>query len=129
MITQQQANAIRERDVALKAWLGERRSYRQEELPESVVPPTNDELSALEVFEFCRDKPDNYFLYISKNQLFATTWVGEKLGTVVQMGKPWSDNFGGTRVHIRISAINGAVYSGTYYKSSGDYARVKRVRT
>jgi hypothetical protein len=129
MITQQQANTIRERQTALQAWLGERLSYRLDELPANIIPPTNEERSALEVFEFCRDKPDNYFLYISNDQQYATTWTGEKLGTVVQTSKPWRDNFNGTRVHIRISAINGAVYSGTYYKSAGEYARVKRVRT
>jgi hypothetical protein len=32
---------------------------------------------------------------------------------------------GDTRVSIRVYAINGCVYHGTYYKSAGNYARVK----
>lgn len=86
---------------------------------------TNEERSALEVSEFKANLPDKYFLYIDENEKTATTWTGEKLGNVV-FGREWCDNFGGKRQSIRIHAINGHEYAGTYFKSSGNYARVRR---
>jgi hypothetical protein len=88
------------------------------------VAITNEERSAIEVFEFMRDKPERYFLYINEARGIATTWTGAKLG-VVWLGRRYRDNFGGERVSISIRAINGESYSGTFYKSSGDYARVR----
>lgn len=135
MLNEQQAASIRAREQELRVWLGSRTSYHPGELPAEMNPPTNDERSALEVFEFCCDKPEKYFLYISEKHdsalsgptkpRIATTWMGEKLGDV-QFGREWRDSFGGTRVSITIRAINGCAYYGTYYKSSGSYARVKR---
>jgi hypothetical protein len=124
MITEQQAKDIRAREEALRAFLGKRRSYRTEEV-EHLNPPTNDERSALEVFEFHRDKPMKYFLYINEEKKLATTWTGEELGKV-SFGRPWRDNFGGERQHVWIHAITGDAYHGVYYRSAGNYARVRR---
>lgn len=57
-----------------------------------------------------------------------TTWTGEKLGDIVWCGRPYKmPAFGGpsTRQNLRIQAINGLIYSAIYYKSSGDYCRMK----
>ena len=89
--------------------------------------PTNEERSAVEVYEFCTDPPDKYFLYINCTKKEATTWTGDKLGTVA-FGCEFRDNFGGKRVPITVYAINGKKYHGTYYKSSGDYARIKMAK-
>lgn len=85
--------------------------------------PTNEERSAVEVFEFHSDPPQRYFLYINQEKRIATTWTGDKLGDV-SFGRAWRDNFGGERVPISVRAINGRSYHGTYYRSSGDYARI-----
>jgi hypothetical protein len=86
--------------------------------------PTNEMRSACEVYEFCVTPPERYFLYINREKKVATTWTGDVLGQVY-FGTQWRDNFGGTRVPITVRAINGKTYHGTYYKSSGDYARIK----
>ena len=132
-ITAQQAADIRERLARFAAWVDTIRdksgwaSYRPEDIPADVPRVSNDEISALEVFEFIHDAPEKYFLYIREKEGEAITWTGDKLGTVT-FGRPWRDNFGGTRVPIRVQGINGKRYAGTYYKSSGDYARVRLAR-
>jgi hypothetical protein len=90
--------------------------------------PTNEERSAVEVYEFCTDPPKQYFLYINCTKKEATTWMSDKLGNV-RFGTSYKDNFGGQRVPITIAAINGKKYHGTYYKSAGDYARVKMYKS
>jgi len=57
----------------------------------------------------------------------ATTWTGEKLGDV-QFGTSFRSSFGDERVSIRVYAVNGKIYAGTFYKSAGDYARVKMLK-
>lgn len=92
--------------------------------------------SAVERFEFCASPPGTYFLYITKPDAaalargesgVATTWTGDRLGRVT-FGREYRDSFGGRRVPIWIDAINGRRYAGTYFKSSGDYARVKLLK-
>jgi hypothetical protein len=124
-ISAETANDIRNRETALREWMGNRTSYHPDELPAHMNPPTNEERSALEVFEFLRDKPARYFLYINAEKKLATTWTGEELGRVT-FGRTYRDNFGGERVAITVQAVSGDTYHGTYYKSSGDYARVKK---
>ena len=105
---------------------------------------TNDERSEIEVYEFCAAPPEKYLLYIKDNSALragrlgnvpvigtediATTWTGDRLGTVF-MGREYRDSFGGRRVPVTIRAINGRVYHGTYFKSAGDYARVKLAKS
>lgn len=130
MITAEQARDIRTRYDALQVWVDSIRgkngwaSYKPEDKPASVPDVSNEETSALEVFEFVVNPPDRYFLYIRESESLATTWTGDELGHV-SFGREYRDNFGGRRVPITIRAINGRTYHGTYYKSSGDYARVK----
>lgn len=85
---------------------------------------TNELRSALEVWDFCHDIPQNYFLYIKREGAIATTWTGQKLGSV-SFGRSYYSNFGDKRTPVTIYAINGRKYHGTFYESSGDYARVK----
>lgn len=89
--------------------------------------PNNTERSQIETYNFVQNPPDKYFLYIDDKQAKATTWTGEVLGNVF-FGTEWRDNFGGKRVPVTIRAINGKVYHGTYFKSSGNYARIKLSR-
>ena len=123
MLTEEQAAEIRARIKRHQAWLGDRTSYYPHEVPED-AQVTNEERSDLEVFEFITNPPAKYVLYIDTGFKLARTWTGAKLGYVV-FGRTWTDNFGGLRTSIQVWAINGKRYVGTYYRSSGDYARVK----
>lgn len=84
----------------------------------------------VEVYEFLHDKPERYFLYITTTPVmtFATTWVGDKLGTVV-LGREWRSNFGDKRQAVTVKGINGVTYVGTYYKGAGQYARIRAKKT
>jgi hypothetical protein len=133
MITPDHAADICRRNDALMAWVDSIRgkngwaSYRPEDKPADVPDVTNEERSALEVFEFCTHPPDKYSLYISRERQEATTWTGELLGHVT-FGREYGDNFGGRRVPVWIRGINGKQYHGTYYKSSGDFARIRQTK-
>lgn len=104
-------------------------SYHPDEVPAHLKPlVTNEERGAVEVYEFLNDVPEKYFLYIREKDKTAVTWNGEKLGDVT-FGYSYScPGFWGRpskRQPVTIRAINGRTYHGTYFKSSGDYARVK----
>ena len=101
-------------------------AFRPEEVPED-CRIENGELSALEVYEFVNDPPERYFAYVDARWKILTTWTGDKLGDVT-FGTPWVDNFGGRRVPITVAAINGRRYYGTYFESSGNYARIRACR-
>ena len=98
---------------------------------------TNEHRAFIEVFEFMRDKPEKYFLYIREKATTrgllhygpwtAVTFTGFVLGSVTH-GRPYRDNRGGVRVPVAIFACNGKRYNGTYYKSAGEYARVKMAK-
>jgi hypothetical protein len=130
MINAYQANEIQARVTVHNAWVDTIRgkngwaSYMPEDKPPHIPDVSNDEVSALEVWNFYTEIPTKYFLYIDERRNAAITWTGERLG-VVDFGREWRDNFGGTRVSINVHAINGCLYHGTYYKSSGNYARIK----
>jgi hypothetical protein len=93
---------------------------------------------ALEVWDWLHNPPEKYFLYIRlENEkddfLFhrkgeAVNWMGELLGRVETTGKMYRDSFGGKRVPIKVYGTNGVNYYGIYYKSSGNYARIKRYK-
>lgn len=87
----------------------------------------NEMRSKIEVWEFLNNPPDKYFLYIDEKENKAITWMGDILGSVT-FGTAYKCNFGDTRQHITISAINGKTYHGTYFKSSGNYARIKAAK-
>lgn len=90
-------------------------------------PPTNEERGLVEQYEWNANPPSRYFGYINCERKELTTWTGERLGRVV-FGREFRDNFGGKRVPITVYGTNGRMYHGTYYKSSGDYARIKMAR-
>jgi hypothetical protein len=130
MINVDQANEIQARMTVHDAWVDSIQDkngwacYNPEDKPLSIPDVSNAERSALEVWNFYTEIPTRYTLYINEAKQLATTWTGERLG-VVDFGREWRDNFGGTRVSINVHAINGCLYHGTYYKSSGNYARIK----
>ncbi len=134
MLTDAQYAETKARHDAYEAWRGGRTC-----IPADAIPPvtaTNDDRSAIEVYEFCRDKPDRYFVYVSHvdhgiatprlEPLNVTTWTGELLGRISSYGPRYRDNFGGIRQSIHVRAITGEVYHGTYFASSGDYARIRK---
>jgi hypothetical protein len=88
---------------------------------------TNELRSKIEVWEFIHNVPSKYFLYIREKENEAVTWMGDFLGTAY-LGNEYRDNFGGKRQSVTINAINGKTYYGTYYKSSGNYARIKQAK-
>ena len=95
----------------------------QEQLPES---PISSEISAIETYEFINNPPDTYFAYINQENKTMTTWTGEVLGKVFGLwSSGWRSNFGDTRVSIDVKGINEIKYHGFYYKSAGDYCRIK----
>lgn len=112
-------------------------SYKPEDKPANVPDVSNAERSAVEVFEFMRDTPSRYTAYVKVNEEgmgkrplgSVRTWAGDVLGEITWLGSPYRvAGFGsqqGVRQNMRIKAINGRVYSAVYYKSSGDYCRMK----
>lgn len=106
-----------------------RNGLSQEDMAKLPEHPTNGEHSAVEVYEFCAKPPDKYFAYIKEVNGYPrelTTWTGDYLGAVATAGGgAYRDNFGGIRVPISIIGINGKEYYGTYYKSSGNYCRIR----
>ena len=129
-MTAELAADIRRRDEALCTWLGKRTSYHPDELPADINPPTNEERSAVEVFEFMRDKPDKYVVYVKVTNgrvCEAVTWTGEIYGRGT-VGREYTSNMGDKRRSIRFLAITGDTYAGTYYCGTSDYARVRKVK-
>lgn len=96
---------------------------------------TNAERSAREVAEWLKDPPESYFLYVrdindsdGRRAPVVTTWTGDVLGTITGWGATWVDNMGSTRRTLYVHGTNGVDYWGTYFKSAGDYARIKAHR-
>jgi len=128
-----QASDIRRRDAMLQEWIGKRTSYDPKDIPAHIVPPTNAERSACEVFEFMRDKPDSYFLYVTRDKEKGVwnvgTWMGDSLGANVRVGHEYQSNMGDKRRSLYFVAITGESYAGTFFCGTGDYARVRKVKT
>lgn len=88
---------------------------------------TNELRSQIEVWEFLHKPIDKYFIYIDERAYTATTWMGSVLG-IVNFHPPFTAKVGkntSTRQHITVHGIDGKKYYGTYYTSSGNYARIK----
>jgi len=79
----------------------------------------------VEYYEFVDKPPVRYFSYINETHHTMGCWTGGIVLGSVSFGRAWKDNFGGTRVPITVQGINGCTYYGTYYKSAGDYCRIK----
>jgi hypothetical protein len=89
---------------------------------------TNDERSRLEVYLFVTDPPEKYFAYVYEIDgvpASITTWTGEIIGRVTTVFRTHRSGFGDKRVNFRAKMIDGRTYSGTFYKSAGDYCRLK----
>lgn len=124
-----QYRELRDRLDAHQRWVDNRRSYVVSEEPiETRI--SNEERSAIEVWEFTHNPPDKYFLYIEQQRALATTWTGDVLGQVSFGQEYCSPGFyrPSKRIPITVKAINGRTYYGTYYASAGDYARVKAAK-
>lgn len=95
-----------------------------------VKRPTNEELGALEAFNFATKSPERTIAYIDAKNLRATAWLGDDLGRVVLGSVYTTPAFGGAsrRQPVTLYAINGWIYAGTYYVSAGDYASFKRTK-
>lgn len=127
LITPEQAADIRERADAYAAWVGNRRSYRPEEVPTN-ARLTNEERGLLEQFDVWHNPPDRLFAYADLNgpQPKITTWPGTTLGFGTR-GRAYRSNFGDLRVPLWVR-IAGVDYSGTAYVDAGQYCRLRRVK-
>jgi hypothetical protein len=136
---------LRKKINRFDAWVDSQRnprsgwaSYREQDIPRGLPVPSNEERSQVEVYEFCRNRPDKYFIYVQRNKcapgvydnkFTATTWTGQALGYGF-LGRRYTTGAGlrvSVRYPVRFTAITGDQYHGTYYASAGDYARVKKV--
>jgi hypothetical protein len=86
----------------------------------------------LDLSDFHRDPPARLFCYVT---LTSHGWeCGNFTGTPygrVHVGASYTcPAFGrkSTRRSVTLSAVNGWIYSGTFFESSGDYARLKRTQ-
>lgn len=115
-------------DKSVRNWLTEHKTNGIPIEIASKMPyasEVNNEIrSMIEVWEFIKNPPNKYFLYIDEKEGTATTWTGSVLGKVT-FGTEYKCTFGDTRQPIWIKAINGRNYYGTYFKSSGNYARIR----
>jgi hypothetical protein len=120
----------RDQVAEFEFWRKGRTSYRPAEVPESLRHVDNEMRGAVEQWEFRQSPPSRYFAYVGIDGSI-TTWTGHKLSASVSWGREYQmPAFGGfptTRQNFRMIATNGREYSGTYYKSSGDYCRMKRI--
>lgn len=129
MLSLDEYNKARREVDEKNAWVETRRdktgwaSYRQEEVPAHLQHVDNDLTSAVEYYEWLRDKPRRYFLYVNEARRQVTTWTGEVLGSV-QFGNQYTSNMGDVRIPVHVKGNNGISYHGTYYQSAGDYARI-----
>ena len=95
---------------------------------------TNDETSALEVYQFVTDPPDRYFAYVNHDEgdpgygkpCTITTWTGEPIAQGKFTSRLYINSMGDKRITFTAKGINGKVYNGTFYYSAGDYCRMKQ---
>jgi hypothetical protein len=99
-----------------------------EKLTKRGIYVDNDERSRLEVYDFVKVKPVKYIAYVYEidgRPASITTWTGEIIGRVTSVFPAYRSCFGDKRVNFRARMICGRTFSGTYYKSAGDYCRLK----
>lgn len=149
MITQKRYLELKRRIQLFDAWVDTIRnprngaaSYYPSQVPKDLIKVTNKQRSAVQAYEFVHNPPDKYVVYVKRYEISpgiadarrvtATTWTGQTLGHG-RLGPMYKcPSFGGVssiRYPIRFKGINGRVYSGVYYSSTGDFARVKAVKT
>jgi hypothetical protein len=93
----------------------------------------NLQQSKQEVEDFKQGKALTYFAYFRDGtQPTITTFTGDKLADVTLLGHEYKvPAFGrvpSTRVNFRAKGIDGRMWAGTYYKSSGDYVRMRVIK-
>lgn len=136
-ISKEQYNSLKAIDELYQIWLNTSDkvkrsrsgmlSYNSHDVPDH-LRLTNEQRSAIEVYEFITDPPIKYFAYVNSTTQKITTWTGEKLGDIVAKNRSWTSNLGDRRKNLTIKAINGKMYYGTYYYDSGDYVRMKQYK-
>lgn len=125
MLTLDQVKDIEAREaVRVEFMKRAKRNYLTPEDQTQLPSVTNEERSAVEVYYWHNEPPEKYFLYVKEDSNTATTWTGEALGRV-SFGREYRSCFGDKRQSVMLYGTNGRNYHGTYYKSAGDYARVK----
>lgn len=105
------------------------------ELAALSVEEQNQYKSRHEVFESAQYRLINFaYVKLLTNAAYPahlTTFSGHLLGIVLELGRQYvNTGFGGSQaVRQSVSAlcVDGLLYTGTYYTSSGDYARLKTV--
>lgn len=112
---------------AQSAYLNEHKKNWLSPEESALFPITNDERSAIELYEWKRDNPQHYVVYVSTGTLNnyrngrATTWTGDLLGRVVLHRKSYSP-VGGVFWVITVYGSNGISYYGRWFYQSGDAA-------
>ena len=143
MITTERYHELRRKIATFDAWVDSQRnprngwaSYREQDVPNHLPRVSNEERSQVEVWEFVHTPPDKYFVYIQRNKVApgvvdrrvtATTWTGQILG-YGRLGQMYRSGRS-LRYPLRFEGINGRHYYGTFYSSSGDYARVRMTKS
>lgn len=87
---------------------------------------TNEERSQAEVAAFRARKYTKYFAYWKDTNSGAiiTTWMGDKLADVTWRGSVYNSAWFSRRVNFRAKGIDGRMWHGIYYLSSGNYVRM-----
>lgn len=100
---------------------------------------TNEQRSAAEVAAFLAEQPASYFAYHGggifrpRGERWGTgraitTWTGEPLAKVIDVGDTYRSNFGDLRQAFRARTVSGVLYSGIAFLSAGDYVRMRKVK-
>ena len=87
----------------------------------------NGVLNVAEMAAFQQGKTNRVFAYWHKAAEIRT-WMGGILARITWTGNEYSCPFGSRRINFGARGIDGRTYSGTYYKSSGDYVRMRVVK-
>ncbi len=112
-LTTIEAEAIRAKVAKFNAWIGERRSWRTEEVPADVDQPTNDERSALEVWDWRNSPPAHFYVcYLSSDGKTLTTWTGDELARVTRETSSRTGWQRSSMTHIRAVAPDGSQWHG-----------------
>jgi hypothetical protein len=111
------------------------RSLDTKKFPE--YPDVNKEKGQVEAYEFEHNNTgaDGYFCYwkdadATHPRATLTTWMGDKIAEVIHYSQPFRCGFGmnSRRISFQARGTDGHTYAGTYYVSSGNYCRMKRIK-
>jgi hypothetical protein len=97
-------------------------------------PADNEDRTLVEVYEFAHENTgaDGHTGYVDRDLTRVTTFMGDLLATITERGPKYKiPAFGGfpsERRNFRARGIDGHIYAGVAYVSSGDYCRMRRVK-